>query len=129
MGPEDAPTDVVCTGQTSFTCPEAGDAAYGNKPTLDLLNDAACAMDDTYLFTSLVQDETVSPFCTTYCASCEEGVCGNDGNGRVTCSDPSKCTLCSDPPGCETTSSATQTKMSIIITMWAAVVVVMASAL
>jgi hypothetical protein len=101
--------------QSPLTCPAPGDAAYGNKPDLDGLNDAACGLDDTLVFTWLIIDRTGSSNCTTYCASCEADICRIDGDkGIVTCSDPSKCTVCEEPPGCSTrgTSSARKTAVA-----------------
>lgn len=109
-------------GQSSFTCPAAGDDAYANKPDLDDLNDAACNLTDTYRFTRLVQDTTGEPQCVTYCASCEDNVCSLE-DSRVKCDDMSKCTLCADPPGCDTddTSSARKIGTGIIMTAFSAI--------
>ena len=94
--PASAPPASSDTG-SPLICPALGDTAYQNKPTLDRLNDAACGVSGTYLFTTLHEYQTVTPTCITYCASCEPNVCGYGENG-VTCSDESKCSLCSD--GC-----------------------------
>merc|ERR1719409_2251257 len=49
--------------------------------------------------TTLVTDKTISPQCTTFCASCELGVCSMMIN-RAVCTDPRKCKICSPPGGC-----------------------------
>jgi hypothetical protein len=103
------------TGQDPFTCPAPGDEAYGSKPELDRLNTLACGLDDTFSFTTLVEDVTGAASCTTYCASCEADICGASDKGTVTCSDPSKCTICEEPLGCSTdTSSARKTVVAAV---------------
>lgn len=88
----------VAVGQ-QFSCPVAGDEAYGSKPMLDARNDATCN-SESFLFTQLVTDYTVLPACTMYCASCEAGACQRTSRA-VTCStNITSCVLCADPPGC-----------------------------
>jgi hypothetical protein len=120
------------TGQSPFTCPARGDEIFGSKADLDALNDVACNMTNTAAFTSILTDSAGSSTCTTYCASCEFGICDLSFGDEpaVTCSDPSKCTMCDEPLGCSTggtdgTSSARKTAVATVVAALAVVAVTM----